>query len=533
MSHLLSVNNLHVSFGHGDDEFKAVKGVSFTVDRGETLAIVGESGSGKSVTALSIMRLLAYPRAHHPAGSIQFNGEELLTASEARIRQLRGNEVAMIFQEPLNSLNPLHTIEQQIAEVVMLHKPCSKIKARERVIELLNLVGLTAATTDERLKSLPYEFSGGQQQRIMIAMALANEPKLLIADEPTTALDVTVQAQVLDLLKDLQQKLGMGLLLISHDLGVVRRMADHICVMTHGEMVESSTTEKLFNSPQHPYTKKLLSAEPSGTPIVRNESSHELLSTDNLRVWYPIKKGLLKRTVAHIKAVDGISLKIRKGQTLGVVGESGSGKSTLGRAIIRLESSQGEIQFNGSKLNTLNSKGMRPFRNRIQMVFQDPFGSLSPRLSVGQIIEEGLQVHQPQLSHSERGKLINTALKEVGLDAEMANRYPHEFSGGQRQRIAIARALVLKPELIILDEPTSALDRTVQSQITDLLRDLQQRHNLSYLFISHDLAIVRALSHDLVVMKEGKVVEQGVAEQVFAEPRERYTKDLMAAAFHW
>lgn len=531
MSALLEVSNLHVSFGHDKSEFKAVKGVSFSVNKAETLAIVGESGSGKSVTALSVMRLLAYPRAHHPEGSIRFKGEELLDASEPRIRQIRGNKIAMIFQEPLNSLNPLHTIEQQIAEVVMLHKPCSNKQARERVVELLNLVGLEAVTSDHRLKSLPHEFSGGQQQRVMIAMALANEPELLIADEPTTALDVTVQAQVLDLLKELQQKLGMGLLLISHDLGVVRRMANHICVMTDGKMVESRPTEELFTSPEHPYTIKLLNAEPTGAPIARNGDNQEILSTTDLKVWYPIKKGLLKRTVNHIKAVDGISLSIRKGQTLGVVGESGSGKSTLGRAIIRLENSQGEIQFNGVSLSALNTKGMRPYRSQIQMVFQDPFGSLSPRLSVGQIIEEGLQVHQPNLTEAERNVMIKTALEEVDLQADMAHRFPHEFSGGQRQRIAIARALVLKPELIILDEPTSALDRTVQSQITTLLRDLQQRHNLSYLFISHDLAIVRALSHDLVVMKDGKVVEQGPATELFADPKQEYTQHLIAAAF--
>lgn len=529
---LLSVDNLQVSFGHDEDEYKAVKGISYALNKGETLAVVGESGSGKSVAALSIMQLLGYPRAHHPAGSILFKGEELVGAKEPRMRQIRGNQIAMIFQEPLTSLNPLHSIERQIAEVVMLHNPCTNNKARERVIELLNLVGLESATSDARLKSLPHEFSGGQQQRIMIAMALANEPELLIADEPTTALDVTVQAQVLDLLKELQEKLGMGLLLISHDLGVVERMADRVCVMTQGEMVEYGTAEQVFNQPQHPYTQKLLNAEPTGAPVARSADSQTLLSLDNLRVWYPIKKGVLKRTVGHVKAVDGISLSVRQGQTLGIVGESGSGKSTLGRALIRLEKSQGTIDFNGLMLDELNNKDMRPYRHKIQMVFQDPFGSLSPRLSVGQIIGEGLLVHQPNMAEAERNSIIENALTEVGLEPEMAHRYPHEFSGGQRQRIAIARALVLKPELIILDEPTSALDRTVQSQITTLLRDLQQKHNLSYVFISHDLAVVKALSHDVAVMKEGKVVEQGDAEQIFAKPKEVYTQNLMAAAFH-
>lgn len=531
MSALLEVDDLQVCFGQGASAIHAVRGVSFQLNSGETLAVVGESGSGKSVTAMSIMRLLPYPKASHPGGSIRFKGEELIAAPESRMRQIRGNQVAMIFQEPLTSLNPLHSIEQQIAEVVMLHRLCTAKQARARVVELLNLVGLEAATTDDRLKSLPHEFSGGQQQRIMIAMALANEPDLLIADEPTTALDVTVQAQILALLKELQQKLGMALLLISHDLGIVRRMADKVCVMTDGEMVESGDTETVFTSPQHLYTEKLLNAEPKGAPIARDQNTRTILKGDDLKVWYPIKKGLLKRTVGHVKAVDGINLSVRAGQTLGVVGESGSGKSTLGRALIRLESSQGGIDFNGIRLDRLNTKGMLPYRHQIQMVFQDPFGSLSPRLSVGQIVEEGLQVHQPELSPQEREVMIEAALEEVGLQADMANRYPHEFSGGQRQRIAIARALVLKPELIILDEPTSALDRTVQSQITSLLRDLQQRHNLSYIFISHDLAIVRALSHDLVVMKDGKVVEQGPATEVFAHPKEPYTQRLMEAAF--
>ncbi len=531
MTRLLNVDNLHVSFGSNDHEVRAVRGVSFSIDKGETLALVGESGSGKSVSALSIMKLLPYPRAWHPAGEISFKGEPLLAAGEARMRQIRGNRVAVIFQEPLTSLNPLHSVEQQISEVLLIHKLMTPGKARERVIELLQLVGMEAACTPERLAALPHEFSGGQQQRIMIAMALANEPDLLIADEPTTALDVTVQAQILDLLKELQQKLGMALLLITHDLGIVRNMADRVCVMTNGEVVESGSSQEIFDNPRHPYTRQLLDAEPKGRPEPCDGTAPVLLSSEQLRVWYPIKKGVLRRTVDHVKAVDGISLDVRKGRTLGVVGESGSGKSTLGRALIRLEQSQGRIEFDGRQLQKLNSRSMRPLRREIQMVFQDPFGSLSPRLSVGQIIEEGLLVHNPGQKPEERRRIIGAALEEVGLEAQMQDRYPHEFSGGQRQRIAIARALVLKPKLIILDEPTSALDRTVQSQIIQLLRQLQQKYQLSYLFISHDLAVVRALSHDLLVMKEGRVVEQGKAEQIFSAPAREYTQKLLAAAF--
>ncbi len=531
MSALLQVSDLHVSFGRGEREVQAVRGVSFSIDAGETVALVGESGSGKSVSALSIMQLLPYPQAHHPRGSIQYRGEELLAATENRMRQIRGDRIAVIFQDPLTSLNPLHNVERQIAEVLLLHKFMTPKQARIRVIELLELVGLESACTPERLAALPHEFSGGQQQRIMIAMALANEPDILIADEPTTALDVTIQAQILDLLKSLQARLNMALLLITHDLGIVRNMADRVCVMNRGEIVESGDCQTLFARPAHEYTRKLLDAEPKGRPEPVPNDASVIMTCDALRVWYPIKKGVLRRTVDHVKAVDGISLQVNAGFSLGIVGESGSGKSTIGRALIRLEQSQGQIIFDGHALHDLDRKAMRPLRREIQMVFQDPYGSLSPRLSVGQIIEEGLLVHGEGGDIKLRRELIANALREVGLDGAMQDRYPHEFSGGQRQRISIARALVLKPRLIILDEPTSALDRTVQSQIIDLLRDLQKKHNLSYIFISHDLSVVRALCHHLVVMQAGKVVEQGVAERVFSNPEHPYTQRLLSAAF--
>ncbi|MBT6093629.1 MAG: ABC transporter ATP-binding protein [Rhodospirillaceae bacterium] len=529
MSHLLEIDGLSTSFGKDAKELKAVRGASFHIDKGETVALVGESGSGKSVTALSAMRLLPYPLAHHPAGAIRFKGEELLSAPESRMRELRGNDMAMIFQEPLNSLNPLHSIEKQIAETLLLHKAMTPTDARARVIELLNLVGLEAAT--QRLSALPHEFSGGQQQRVMIAMALANDPDLLIADEPTTALDVTVQAQVLKLLKDLQRDLGMAILFITHDLGIVRGMADRVCVMNDGEIVEQGSVADVFEAPQHDYTRHLLAAEPKGRPDPAPADAAEIMRGDDIKVWFPIKRGLLRRTVDHIKAVDGISISIKRGHTLGVVGESGSGKSTLGRALLRLERSEGGIQFMETSLQGLGFKELRPLRREMQIVFQDPFGSLSPRLSVGQIIEEGLQVHDLGHSYEERRQLIGEALIEVGLEPAMQDRYPHEFSGGQRQRIAIARALVLKPKFIVLDEPTSALDMSVQAQITDLLRDLQKKHDLAYMFISHDLKVIRALAHDVIVMKDGKVVEAGTAEQVIDNPETPYTRALMAAAF--
>jgi len=529
MNHLLEIEGLHASFGHGEKEVKAVRGVSFHIEKGETVALVGESGSGKSVTALSAMRLLPYPLAHHPEGAIRFKGEELLSAPDSRMRELRGADMAMIFQEPLTSLNPLHSIEKQIAETLLLHKAMTPAEARARVIELLNLVGLEAAT--ERLSALPHEFSGGQQQRVMIAMALANDPDLLIADEPTTALDVTVQAQVLKLLKDLQSELGMAILFITHDLGIVRGMADRVCVMNSGEIVEQGPVSQVFEQPSHDYTRHLLAAEPKGRPDPAPSDATEIMRGDEIKVWFPVKRGLLRRTVGHVKAVDGISVAIRRGHTLGVVGESGSGKSTLGRALLRLERSEGPITFMDTPLQGLGFKDLRPLRREMQIVFQDPFGSLSPRLSVGQIIEEGLLVHGLGGDYEERRQLIGAALEEVGLDPNLQDRYPHEFSGGQRQRIAIARALVLKPKFIVLDEPTSALDMSVQAQITDLLRELQKKHDLAYMFISHDLKVIRALAHEVIVMKDGKVVEAGPAEKVIDDPETPYTRALMAAAF--
>lgn len=528
MSKILSVENLHVSFGQGDREVKAVRGVSFDIQAGCTHALVGESGSGKSVSALSIMRLLPYPTAWHPSGAIDFDSQEIVGAPEPLMRSIRGNRIAMIFQEPLNSLNPLHSIEKQISEVLFVHKHMTQSQARDRVIELLELVGLKSAV--ERLHALPHEFSGGQQQRIMIAMALANEPEILIADEPTTALDVTVQAQILALLKELQEKLGMAMLLITHDLGIVRRMADTVSVMNDGQVVESGDAKEVFEHPQHEYTQHLLSAEPKGRPDAAPAGA-SILKGDDVRVWFPIKRGVLRRTIGHIKAVDGISVDIRAGHTVGIVGESGSGKSTLGRALIRLEHATGRIAFNGQSLEGLDWKALRPLRREMQIVFQDPYGSLSPRMSISQIIEEGLIIHDLG-TPEERQKQVVDALQEVGLDASMKDRYPHEFSGGQRQRIAIARALALKPKFIVLDEPTSALDMSVQAQIVELLRGLQKKYNLAYMFISHDLKVVRALAHDVVVMKDGKVVEQGSSEQIFDTPQQPYTKALLAAALN-
>jgi len=526
---LLDVQNLSVSFGHGASEVKAVKGISFTLDKGETLALVGESGSGKSVTALSVLQLLPYPRAWHPSGSVRLSGEQLLGAAEPVLRGVRGDRVAMVFQEPMTSLNPLHAIERQVGEVLEIHKGLRGDALRARVLELLALVGIPQA--EKRLGALPHELSGGQRQRVMIAMALANEPDILIADEPTTALDVTIQAQILKLLKDLQARLGMALLFITHDLGIVRKMADRVAVMCQGEIVESGAAADLFANPRHPYTQRLLAAEPKGKPARPQGETPVVMETRDLKVWFPIKAGILRRTVAHIKAVDGISLAVRAGRTVGVVGESGSGKTTLGLALLRLQSSEGAIVFEGADLQGLAAGQLRPKRRQMQMVFQDPYGSLSPRLSVGQIVGEGLEVHNIGADAAERRDLIAQALAEVGLDPATQDRYPHEFSGGQRQRIAIARALVLKPRFIVLDEPTSALDVSVQAQIVDLLRDIQTRHNIAYLFISHDLKVVKALADEVVVMKDGKVVEAGPAERLFAAPETAYTKALMAAAF--
>ena len=525
---LLAIDNLHVEFKTGQGTVHAVRGVSFTIEEGETLALVGESGSGKSVTALSIMQLLRYPPARHPAGSIHFRGTELIGAPEDTLRQIRGDRIAMIFQEPMTSLNPLHTIEKQIGETLQLHKGMTGPQARSRTLELLRLVGLPNA--EERLQAYPHQLSGGQRQRVMIAMALANDPDLLIADEPTTALDVTIQAQILRLLKDLQQRFKMAMLLITHDLGIVRKMADDICVMTQGEIVEAAATEDIFERPKHPYTQKLLAAQPSPRPHRAPASGREIARAENLKVWFPIKAGVLRRTVSHVKAVDGVSTSVRAGQTIGVVGESGSGKTTLGLALLRLERSDGGVYFDGRSIQGLSWKALRPLRREMQIVFQDPYSSLSPRLSVAQIVEEGLKIHNVGDTPEARRKLIEEALDEVGLDASMAERYPHELSGGQRQRVAIARAMVLKPRFVVLDEPTSALDMSVQAQIVDLLRELQARHELAYMFISHDLKVVRAMADDLIVMREGKVVEQGPAEKIFLRPEHPYTRALLAAA---
>ena len=522
---LLQVENLGVNFG----KTSAVRGASFTIERGETLALVGESGSGKSVTALSILQLLPYPNASHTVGSsIKFDGQELVGANFAALQKIRGNKISMVFQEPMTSLNPLHTIEKQIGEVLFLHKKMNEDQARARVLELLNLVALPNA--EKRLGAYPHELSGGQRQRVMIAMALANDPALLIADEPTTALDVTIQAQILKLLKELQQKLGMSLLLITHDLGIVRRVADKVCVMQRGEIVESAPAAQLFKNPQHPYTKMLLAAEPKGDALTIDKNAAEILNITDLKVHFPIKKGFLRRTVDYVRAVDGVSLAIRAGETVGIVGESGSGKTTLGLALLKLLPSQGRVVFLGKDISNFTNADFRPMRKSLQIVFQDPFGSLSPRMAIGDIIAEGLDIHEPAMTETQRDQRIADALTEVGLDPAMRNRYPHEFSGGQRQRIAIARAIILKPALVVLDEPTSALDMSVQAQIVDLLRDLQRRYGLAYLFISHDLRVVKALSHYVVVMQNGKVVEQGAAAELFAHPQEDYTKALLAAA---
>ncbi|MEF9898347.1 MAG: ABC transporter ATP-binding protein [Pseudomonas sp.] len=524
---LIEVRDLAVEFVSGEQTQRVVEGISLDIRRGETLALVGESGSGKSVTAHSILRLLPYPLARHPSGSIRYEGRDLMTLDEKQMRHIRGNRIAMIFQEPMTSLNPLHTIEKQINEILLLHKGLKGKEATERTLELLALVGIPDPR--KRLKALPHELSGGQRQRVMIAMALANEPELLIADEPTTALDVTVQLKILELLKSLQARLGMAMLLISHDLNLVKRIAHRVCVMQRGSIVEQADCATLFHSPQHPYTQMLLGAEPSGGPAA-NPPGKPMLEVEDLRVWFPIKKGLLRRTVDHVKAVDGINFSLPQGQTLGIVGESGSGKSTLGLAILRLLGSQGAIRFQGTALDSLNQQQVRPLRRQMQVVFQDPFGSLSPRMCVSDIVGEGLRIHRIGTA-AEQEQAIIAALQEVGLDPQARHRYPHEFSGGQRQRIAIARALVLKPALILLDEPTSALDRTVQRQVVELLRSLQSKYNLTYLFISHDLAVVKALSHQLMVVKQGKVVEQGEAAHVFAAPQHAYTRQLLEAAF--
>ena len=526
---LLAVRDLSVSFAVEGAEVEAVRHVSFDIERGASMALVGESGSGKSVTALSIMQLLPYPKARHPSGSIRFQGEELIGAPDARMQRVRGDRIAMIFQEPMTSLNPLHTIEKQINEVLRVHKHLSRRAAHARTLELLRLVGLPEA--ERRLDAYPHQLSGGQRQRVMIAMALANEPDLLIADEPTTALDVTIQAQILTLLAELRAKFGMALLLITHDLGVVRKMVERVCVMSAGEIVEAGATREIFESPQHPYTRRLLAAEPRRMARAPRADAPVVMEAHDVRVWFPIRRGLLRRTMGHIKAVDGVSLTVREGQTVGVVGESGSGKTTLGLALLRLQSCQGRIRFGGVELQSMSSRELRPLRRTMQIVFQDPFGALSPRMSIAQIVGEGLGVHGIGATAAERRELIDGALREVGLDPALRDRYPHEFSGGQRQRIAIARAMVLKPRFVVLDEPTSALDMSVQAQVVDLLRELQARHRLAYLFISHDLKVIRAVSDEILVMRDGRVVEQGPTERIFEQPEQAYTRALMAAAF--
>jgi microcin C transport system ATP-binding protein len=526
---LLSIRDLSVAFGTGAREVLAVDRVSFDIAKGETLALVGESGSGKSVTALSVMKLLPYPAAHHPSGSISFKGRELLTMPENEIRHVRGNDITIIFQEPMTSLNPLHTIEKQIREILLIHQGLAGEKARTRILELLDQVGIP--DPKGRLASYPHQLSGGQRQRVMIAMALANEPDLLIADEPTTALDVTVQAQILKLLKDIQKRLGMSMLFITHDLGIVRKLADRVCVMNTGKIVERGPVERVFTAPEHPYTRALLAAEPKPDPAPPRPTAPVVVSTTDLKVWFPIKRGVLRKVVGHIKAVDGISVEVRKGETLGVVGESGSGKTTLGLAILRLISSDGPVVFMGDTIQGLKFKQMRPYRRNMQIVFQDPYGSLSPRMSVSDIIEEGLKVHHSHLARGERERRVMAALTEVGLDTQTRFRYPHEFSGGQRQRIALARALVLEPTFILLDEPTSALDMIIQAQMVDLLRNLQRKRDLTYMFISHDLRVVAALASRLLVLRHGKMVEEGAAADLFKAPKSDYTRALLAAAF--
>lgn len=522
---LLNVQNLRVSFRQDGKLTEAVRGVSFSVGRGETVALVGESGSGKSVSALSTVSLLGDSAIVE--GSVTYDGHEMVGADEKHLMQVRGNDISFIFQEPMTSLNPLHTIERQLAESLALHQGLAGKAARARILELLDKVGIRDA--ENRLSAYPHQLSGGQRQRVMIAMALANKPDILIADEPTTALDVTIQAQILDLLAELKKSEGMGLLFITHDLAIVRRIADRVCVMKNGEIVEEGPAAEIFAAPKHPYTQKLLAAEPSGQPKPVAPDAEELVSARDLKVWFPIQRGLLKRTVGHVKAVNPMSLRVRAGETLGIVGESGSGKTTLALAIMRLIASEGAVTFCGKDLRKWSTRELRRLRKDMQIVFQDPFGSLSPRMTCAQIIAEGLAIHKVD-QHRKPRELVAEVMREVGLDPAAMDRYPHEFSGGQRQRIAIARAMVLRPKLVVLDEPTSALDMTVQVQIVELLRDLQARHGLGYLFISHDLNVVRAMSHSVVVMNQGDVVEAGPAAELFASPKADYTRKLLAAA---
>ncbi|MCZ8184607.1 MAG: ABC transporter ATP-binding protein [Beijerinckiaceae bacterium] len=531
---LVTVQDLSVAFRQGGKDSLAVDRVSFEIHRGETLALVGESGSGKSVTALSLVRLLNYPAAHHPGGTIRFEAEggpvDILSAEDSALRKIRGNAISMVFQEPMTSLNPLHTIERQIGEILGLHRGLTGEAARSRILDLLNKVGIR--DPESRLGAYPHELSGGQRQRVMIAMALANEPDLLIADEPTTALDVTVQAKILDLLRDLQRETGMAMLFITHDLGIVRRIAHRVAIMRRGQIVEQGIVNDVFATPKHPYTQALLAAEPKGEPAMPHGEAPVVVEVRDLKVHFPIRTGLMKRVTGHVKAVDGIDLTIRAGETLGIVGESGSGKTTLGQAILRLIRSEGAIRVLGRDVQGVGFKAMRPMRRDMQIVFQDPYGSLSPRMSVAEIVAEGLHIQQPGLSDEAVRHIVARALHDVGLDPAAMDRYPHEFSGGQRQRIAIARAMALDPKFVVLDEPTSALDMSVQAQIVDLLRELQVKRQLAYLFISHDLKVVRALSSHVIVMQNGQVVEQGPAAELFARPRSEYTRTLFAAALH-
>ena len=522
---LLEVKDLRVGFRQDGETVEAVRGLSFTVDRGETVALVGESGSGKSVTALSTVSLL--PASASISGSITYEGQQMVGAGERMLRKVRGNDISFIFQEPMTSLNPLHTLEKQLAESLALHQGIAGEGARARIVELLEKVGIR--DPENRLSSYPHQLSGGQRQRVMIAMALANKPDILIADEPTTALDVTIQAQILELLADLKKSEGMGLLFITHDLGIVRRIADKVCVMKDGEIVESGPVDEIFANPQHPYTRKLLSARAVGAPDPVAAEAPVMAETENLKVWFPIQRGFFRRTVGHVKAVNDATISVRAGETLGIVGESGSGKTTVALAIMRLIASEGGITFDGQDVRSWSTKHLRDLRKDMQIVFQDPFGSLSPRMTCEQIIAEGLGVHGNPDGREERD-LVAEVMEEVGLDPATMDRYPHEFSGGQRQRIAIARAMILRPKLVVLDEPTSALDMTVQVQIVDLLRGLQRKYGLAYLFISHDLHVVRAMSHKIMVMKAGDVVEQGEAQELFRNPKTEYTQNLLAAA---
>jgi microcin C transport system ATP-binding protein len=525
---LLEIEDLSIAFKQGDETNTVVHHVSFDIQKGETFSLVGESGSGKTVTGMSTLRLLPSPPAVYPTGKVIFNSQNIFDVSDSELRRIRGNDISVIFQEPMMSLNPLHTIKKQLNESLFLHRGFSSSKATSLSLDWLNRVGLNDA--EKRLNAYPHQLSGGEQQRVMIAMALINQPELLIADEPTTALDVTVQAQILALIKELQDEIGMAILFITHDLGIVKKISDRVAVMRYGKIAEIAETHQLFNSPQHQYSKELINAEPKGEAPEINTDKEVFLNINQLKVWFPIQRGILKKTVGHVKAVDDVSFEVRRGQTLGIVGESGSGKSTTGLALLKLTNSEGEIQLGDLPLHEFSHKEMLPHRRRMQIIFQDPYGSLSPRLSVSQIIGEGLSIHF-EMPEKEQEAAIIKVMEEVGLDPETRHRYPNEFSGGQRQRIAIARALILKPELIILDEPTSSLDRSVQFQVVEMLKSLQQQYGLTYIFISHDLKLVKSLCHEILVMKGGKLMEYGPSKEIFSNPQNEYTKELLETAF--